>query len=160
MDNSQGILQSFSQGQHTLSANHINNTQGLIYSEAQNLTANAGTVDNTAGRWQHSGQRLEVNGLDEWINTANADTAALLHTDGTLVIQGFNRLLNDGQVGEAPSTIRARSAQLQGKRVENLNGAQLALVATEQSATEKPATSPTGSDASLTAQALASLPPE
>ncbi|HNG60862.1 MAG TPA: hemagglutinin repeat-containing protein, partial [Cellvibrionaceae bacterium] len=136
-------------GQHTLSATQINNTQGLIYSDAQTLTVTASTVDNTAGRWQHSGQTLIVNGLDEWINKANADTAALLQTDGTLVIQGFNRLLNDGQVGEAPSTIRARSAQLQGKRVENLNGAQLALVVTEKA----------DGNASGIPQALASLPP-
>ncbi len=169
LDNTQGTLQSFSQGQHTLSASHINNTQGLIYSDAQTLTANVGRVDNTAGRWQHTGQTLTVNGLDEWVNKANTDTAALLHTDGTLVIQGFNRLLNDGQVGEAPSTIRARSAQLQGKRVENLNGAQLALVATEKPGTEiptsekpapvQPVTATTGSDASATPQALANLPP-
>ena len=35
--------------------------------------------------------------------------------------------------GRSPSTIRARSAQLQGKRLDNLSGAQLALVAPDSS---------------------------
>ncbi|HMW47468.1 MAG TPA: filamentous hemagglutinin N-terminal domain-containing protein, partial [Cellvibrionaceae bacterium] len=132
-DNTQGVVQSFSHGSQTLSTSQINNTQGLIYSQAQSFTAMVAQVDNTGGRWQHTGQTLEIKGLKEWRNAANTSSAALMQTDGTLVIQGFERILNSGQVGEAPSTIRARSAQLQGKRLENLSGAQLALVAPDSS---------------------------